>query len=166
MKIAATIAKILAAVATIAGAVYLIATYGDKIVAWAKKVLGCTCCCDEECCCEDGECCCAEGEECCCDEECCCECEEAPAEVQEQVSSLINGRYWEAYVNPTSYRVEFTEPNNFVVKTSFGSNGGTYSVRNGYIFCTYSTNNATIKIPYEIMEQGVSMDLGETFRSN
>ena len=44
MKIAATIAKILAAVATIAGAVYLIATYGDKIVAWAKKILGCTCC--------------------------------------------------------------------------------------------------------------------------
>jgi len=69
MKIAATIAKILAAVAAVAGAVYLIATYGDQIVAWAKKILGCTCCCDEECCCEEGE-------------ECCCECaaEEAPAE--------------------------------------------------------------------------------------
>ena len=48
MKIAATIAKILAAIAAIAGAVYLIATYGDKIVAWAKKMLGCTCCCGEE----------------------------------------------------------------------------------------------------------------------
>ena len=74
MKIAATIGKILAAVAAIAGAVYLIATYGDQIVAWAKKVLGCTCCCDEECeCCEDGECTCEEDCE-------CCECEEAPAE--------------------------------------------------------------------------------------
>ena len=60
MKIAATIGKILAAVAAVAGAVYLIATYGDAIVAWAKKFLGCTCCCDE------GECCC--GEECCCEE--------------------------------------------------------------------------------------------------
>ena len=59
MKIAATIGKILAAVAAIAGAVYLIATYGDKLVAWAKKMLNCSCCCDEE---------------------CCCECEEAPAE--------------------------------------------------------------------------------------
>ena len=85
MKIAATIGKILAAVAAIAGAVYLIATYGDAIVAWAKKFLGCTCCCDEECCCEDGECCCEDGECCCEDDECCCEdgeccCEEAPAE--------------------------------------------------------------------------------------
>ena len=49
MKIAATIAKILAAVAAIAGAVYLIATYGDKIVAWAKKMLFCSCCCEWEC---------------------------------------------------------------------------------------------------------------------
>ena len=79
MKIAATSAKILAAVAAIAGAVYLIATYGDKIVAWAKKLLNCSCCCDDECCC-DGECCCEENEECCC--ECKCEeaAEEAPAE--------------------------------------------------------------------------------------
>lgn len=67
MKIAATIGKILAAVAAVAGAVYLIATYGDAIVAWAKKFLGCTCCCGEECCCEGEECCC-EGEECCCEE--------------------------------------------------------------------------------------------------
>ena len=58
MKIAATIAKILAAVAAVAGAVYLIATYGDKIVAWAKKMLGsCKCCCDGEC---DCDCCCEE----------------------------------------------------------------------------------------------------------
>ena len=85
MKIAAIIGKILAAVAAIAGAVYLIATYGDAIVAWAKKFLGCTCCCDEECeCCENGECTCEEDCECCeCEEaaeEECCECEEAAEE--------------------------------------------------------------------------------------
>ena len=89
MKIAATIAKILAAVATIAGAVYLIATYGDQIVAWAKKLLGCTCCCEEECeCCENGECTCEEDCECCqCEDaaeeapaEECCQCEEAAEE--------------------------------------------------------------------------------------
>lgn len=68
MKIAATIGKILAAVAAVAGAVYLIATYGDAIVAWAKKFLNCSCCCEgEECACEEGECCC-EGEDCCCEE--------------------------------------------------------------------------------------------------
>ena len=89
MKIAATIGKILAAVAAIAGAVYLIATYGDQIVAWAKKMLGCTCCCGEDCeCCENGECTCEEDCECCqCEEaaeeapaEECCQCEEAAEE--------------------------------------------------------------------------------------
>ena len=83
MKTLNTIIKIATALAAVAGAIYLIATYGDKIVAWAKKMLNCSCCCGEECCCEDGECCCEDGE-CCCeeDEECCCECqcEEAPAE--------------------------------------------------------------------------------------
>ena len=68
MKIFGNVMKILAALATIAGAVYLIATYGDKIVAWAKKLLNCSCCCgEEECCCEGEECCCGE-EECCCEE--------------------------------------------------------------------------------------------------
>lgn len=78
MKIFATIMKIVAALAAVAGAVYVVATYGDKIVAWAKGLLGkcsCECCCDEECCC---------GEECCCNEECCCE--EATEEVAEEAA--------------------------------------------------------------------------------
>ena len=69
MKVFSIIMKIVAALAVVAGIVYVVATYGDKIVAWAKKLLGkfeCCCCGEEECCC-DGECC--------CDEDCCCECE-------------------------------------------------------------------------------------------
>lgn len=38
MKAFNTIVKILAALAAVAGAVYVVATYGDKIVAWAKKL--------------------------------------------------------------------------------------------------------------------------------
>jgi hypothetical protein len=89
MKIAATIAKVLTALATIAGIVYIIATYGDKIVAWAKNLLGkfsccecdgCECNCDGECTCEcecdDCDCCDCECDECECEEEA----EEAPAE--------------------------------------------------------------------------------------
>lgn len=76
MKVFATIMKIVAALAAIAGIVFVIAKYGDKIVAWAKKMLGL----DEYCCCDDcdGECCCdGECEECETCEECCCEeCEE------------------------------------------------------------------------------------------
>lgn len=44
MKILSAIAKIVAALAFIAGVVYLVATYGDKIVAWAKKLLPCAEC--------------------------------------------------------------------------------------------------------------------------
>lgn len=44
MKLFTTICKLLAAAAAIAGAVYVIATYGDRIVAWAKKLMaGCPC---------------------------------------------------------------------------------------------------------------------------
>ncbi len=75
MKVFSAILKIVAALAAIAGAIYVIATYGDKIVAWAKNLLGkcdycadCECNCNGECTCEDD---CAT---------CDCECAEAPAE--------------------------------------------------------------------------------------
>ena len=49
MKVFSVVMKIVVALAAIAGAVYVAATYGDKIVAWAKKLLGkCECCCAEE----------------------------------------------------------------------------------------------------------------------
>ena len=105
MKIAAIIGKILAAVAAIAGAVYLIATYGDAIVAWAKKFLGCTCC-DEECeCCENGECTCEADCECCEEaaaeeaapaEECECACEEVAAEEEAPAEEAVTEADFEA----------------------------------------------------------------------
>ena len=53
MKIAGTIIKVVIALAAIAGIVYVAATYGDKIVAWAKKLLGYgKCCCGDECTCD------------------------------------------------------------------------------------------------------------------
>lgn len=51
MKVFGIIVKIVIALAAVAGAVYIAATYGDKIVAWAKKMLGCHC---------GGHCCCGE----------------------------------------------------------------------------------------------------------
>ena len=72
MKVFSVIIKIVVALAAVAGAVYIAATYGDKIVAWAKKLLSsCKCCCDCECDCDcDCECDCEDGE---CECECCCE---------------------------------------------------------------------------------------------
>lgn len=55
MKVFNTIVKIVVALAAVAGAVYVAATYGDKIVAWAKKLLSaapCNCDCDGECTCD------------------------------------------------------------------------------------------------------------------
>ena len=41
--------KVLTALAAVAGVIYVIATYGDKIVAWAKKLLAsCPCNCNVE----------------------------------------------------------------------------------------------------------------------
>ena len=51
MKTVNVIIKIVAALAAVAGIVFVVATYGDKIVAWAKKLLGC-CPSEGECECE------------------------------------------------------------------------------------------------------------------
>ena len=47
MKAFSIIMKILVAAAAIVGAVYVAATYGDKIVAWAKKLLPACPACEE-----------------------------------------------------------------------------------------------------------------------
>ena len=65
MKAVNVIIKVVVALAAIAGLVYLAATYGDKVVAWAKKLMNQCCCC-----CDGDECCCCDGDDCCCD---CCE---------------------------------------------------------------------------------------------
>ncbi len=85
MKVFKVIAKIVVALAAIAGIVYVVATYGDRIVAWARKLLNrCTCCCDCECDCDECDCeddC--ENCQCECTCDCECDCEEPEAEVEE-----------------------------------------------------------------------------------
>ncbi len=49
MKVFGTVVKIVVALAAAAGLVYVFATYGDRIAAWAKKMLGlCKGCCEGE----------------------------------------------------------------------------------------------------------------------
>ena len=87
MKTVNTIIKIVTALAAIAGAIYLIATYGDKIVAWAKKLLDscpCKCTCDIEDCADcdcQADCPCADVD----DEDIEVEIEEVPAEEEAPV---------------------------------------------------------------------------------
>ena len=75
MKVFGMIMKIVIALAAVAGAVYIAATYGDKIVAWAKKLLGCKC-----------------GGHCCCDDAV----EEAPAEAAEEAPAAAEEAACEA----------------------------------------------------------------------
>ncbi len=54
MKVLTIILKVLAVLAVIAGVVFVVATYGDRIVAWAKKLLNKTkrkhsCICEDDC---------------------------------------------------------------------------------------------------------------------
>ena len=71
-----TVLKVLTALAAIAGTVYVIATYGDKIVAWAKKIMAACPCCNDTCECECGG-------ECKCEGECECKCEGTEEAVEE-----------------------------------------------------------------------------------
>lgn len=80
MKTMKVIAKIVVALAAIAGIVYVVATYGDRIVAWARKLLNrCDCCCDCECDCDECDC-----EDDCENCPCTCECECEDAEPAEE----------------------------------------------------------------------------------
>ena len=55
MKLFGIIAKIVVALAAIAGIAYVVVNYGDKIVAWFKKVFGDMFCCKEACIIEETE---------------------------------------------------------------------------------------------------------------
>ena len=91
MKTVNTIIKIVTALAAIAGVIYLIATYGDKIVAWAKKLLDscpCKCNCDIEDCADcdcQADCPCAEVD----DDEVEVEIEEAPVAEEAPVEEVV-----------------------------------------------------------------------------
>lgn len=68
MKAFNVIWKVVAAIVAIAGIIYVVATYGNRIVAWAKRLLNKTESqfCDEDCdCLCDGNC-----EECPCQDDC------------------------------------------------------------------------------------------------
>lgn len=89
--------------------------------------------------------------------------EEADAATQNMVKDLLNGYYWTFYVNYTAYELEFIADNKFEVRTALGANSGTYSVRNGYIFCTYSSNGYVVEIPYTIENNEINLDVTTAF---
>ena len=90
--------------------------------------------------------------------------QEANAELVSRVKKEINGYEWSFYINSTYYKISFENPNEFYVTALGNTNSGNYSIKNGYIYCTYPSNNKTIKIPYDFEENGeIALYLVEAF---
>lgn len=95
----------------------------------------------------------------------------ADSSTMQKVKNSINGYYWTCYVNSTSYKVEFSDPDIFTVtgyigRASSGGRSGTYSVKNGYIYCTYPDTGYTVKIPYEFKDGNIDLDIVAAFDVN
>ena len=88
---------------------------------------------------------------------------DADEETAAQVKSLINGYYWQFYVNNMYYEVEFWADNNFQVRTSIATSNGTYTVKKGYIFCTYPDTGYTVEVPYTLTDGNIELDLTDAF---
>ncbi|MBR6897508.1 MAG: hypothetical protein IKN24_04985 [Lachnospiraceae bacterium] len=87
---------------------------------------------------------------------------EANSNTTQLVKSLVNGYYWWCYVNNIYYEIEFWEDNNFEVRTGLGTTAqGKYSVRNGYLFCTYSTNGRELRIPYQLVNGDIELQFAD-----
>lgn len=84
--------------------------------------------------------------------------EEADAATAKLVKNQLNGYYWSFFVNNTSYKLEFRAPNTFSVTTALGTSTGTYSVRNGFVFCTYPDTGYTVEIPYTLVDGKLDLD--------
>lgn len=85
--------------------------------------------------------------------------EPADAELEKKVRKAINGYYFTFYVSLGSkiqtYKLEFSAPNKFELKTPLLSNSGTYTVKNGYVSLAYKTNpDKPIDVAYEFNEKG------------
>ena len=86
--------------------------------------------------------------------------EEADADLTQKVVNAVSGMRYSCsisyYVSSIRYSIEFSSDKRFTVETSFSGTGGdgTYSVRNGYIFCTYDSTGYTIEIPYNFNDDG------------
>lgn len=89
---------------------------------------------------------------------------DADPDTVSMVKSQLNGYYWTFYVNSVSYELEFWADNNFEVRAAINGaaatpNQGTYSVKKGYIYCTYPSNGYTVEIPYTINNGEVDLDV-------
>ncbi len=88
--------------------------------------------------------------------------EDADNEVVAAVKEEINGYQWDVNANNMKYQIEFWEPNEYELRTSFNTSGGTYEVKNGYIICTNDIDGK-IEIPFTYENGEVKVDVISAF---
>ena len=88
--------------------------------------------------------------------------EDADSETEAAVKNEINGYQWDVNTNSMTYQIEFWDPNNYELRTSFNTSGGTYEVKNGYIICTNDIGG-TIEIPFTYEDGEVDVDVIAAF---
>ena len=88
--------------------------------------------------------------------------EDADSEVVAAVKEEINGYQWDVNANNMKYQIEFWEPNEYELRTSFNTSGGTYEVKNGYIICTNDIDGK-IEIPFTYEDGEVKVDVISAF---
>ena len=71
----------------------------------------------------------------------------------------------EVKVDKFNYVIEFWEPDNYELRTSFNTSGGTYVVKNGYIVCT-NDSGGTIEVPFTYEDGSVKVDSVSAFDFN
>lgn len=88
--------------------------------------------------------------------------DDADSEVVAAVKEEINGYQWDVNANNMKYQIEFWEPNEYELRTSFNTSGGTYEVKNGYIICTNDIDGK-IEIPFTYENGSVKVDVISAF---
>lgn len=92
--------------------------------------------------------------------------EDADAETTQKVKSLVNGYYWDFYVNNTAYQMEFFAPDTFELRTSFATTTGKYSVQKGYVTCVNDSNGHTTRVPYSFENGDIKLELADAYDVN
>lgn len=88
--------------------------------------------------------------------------EDADGEREAAVKEEINGYQWDVTAHDIKYTIEFWEPNEYELRTSFSTSDGTYEVKNGYIICT-NDMDGKLEIPYTYEDGKVKVDVITAF---
>lgn len=92
--------------------------------------------------------------------------QDASADVVQAVMNEVNGYQWSVTVDSLRFEIEFWAQNEFEVRSGLGANQGSYSVKNGYIECTYYNGAGTLLVPYTYENGVVDIDAISAFDFN